>query len=125
MKKVGIGTRVLNFVIDTLLVFFISWGFYKWHNFYVFYYQKTPIDFYIFFWLTLVVYCFLFEAFFSRTPGKWLTMSKVVDRHDKRPALWQVVVRSVVRVIPIDCFFIPFLDGTLHDFASNTKVVEA
>jgi len=124
MKNVGIGTRVLNFVVDTLLVFLISYGIYKWHSFYVFYYGARDIDFYIIFWLTLVVYYFIFETIFLRTPGKWLSLSKVVNLQDKRPALWQLLVRSIVRIVPIDCFFIPFLDGTLHDFASRTKVVE-
>lgn len=124
MKTVGIGTRVLNFLVDTILVFFISYGIYKWHSFYVFYYHSADIDFYIIFWLTLVAYYFIFESIFLRTPAKWLSLSKVVNLQDKRPALWQLLVRSMVRIVPIDCFFIPFLDGTLHDFASRTKVVE-
>jgi len=124
MKNVGIGTRVLNFVIDTILITLISWGFYKWHSFYVFYYHATDVDYYIFFWITLVIYYFIFETIFLRTPGKWLSLSKVVSLQDKRPALWQLLVRSIVRLVLIDSFFIPFLDGTLHDFASRTKVVE-
>lgn len=124
MNNVGIGTRVINFFIDTILIALISYGFYKWHAFYVFYYHSTDIDYYIFFWVTMVVYYLIFEGIFLRTPGKWLSLSKVVNQQGKRPALWQLLVRSLVRVIPIDCFFIPFLDGTLHDFASRTRVIE-
>ncbi len=124
MNNVGVGTRILNFIIDTLLVFFISFGFYRWHSFYVFYYHVGDIDFYIFFWVTLVIYYIIFETIFTRTPGKWLSMSKVVNLRNKRPAFWQVLVRSFTRVIIIDFLFIPFLDATLHDFVSKTKVVE-
>jgi hypothetical protein len=34
-------------------------------------------------------------------------------------------LRSASRLVLIDMFFIPFLDKTLHDFFSNTEVVEA
>ncbi|HVX51014.1 MAG TPA: RDD family protein [Chitinophagaceae bacterium] len=126
MKKAGIGTRVMNFLVDTLLIFFISWGIYEWRSFYVYYYHVPPIDFYIVFWITLVIYYMLFEAIFARTPGKWLSISKVVTTQGRRPALWQVIIRSVLRATVIDCFFIPFLnDRTLHDYASQTMVIEA
>lgn len=125
MKNVGIGTRVLSFVVDTILVLLLSFGLYKWYSFYMFYYHVTDIEFYMFFYATMVLYYFVFESISLRTPGKWISVSKVVNLQDKRPAIWQILVRSLVRVIPIDCFFIPFLDGTLHDFASKTKVVEA
>jgi uncharacterized RDD family membrane protein YckC len=125
MKYVGIGTRVLNFIIDTLLVFAISLLCNRARQFYVYYYQATPWPFYYFFWLIMVVYYFIFESFFGRTPGKWLTMSKVVNDKGSRPAIWQVFVRSILRVtLIIDCLFIPFTDRTLHDFASKTGVVE-
>ena len=125
MKYVGIGTRVLNFIIDTLLVFAISLLCYRARQFYVYYYQVTPWPFYYFFWLILVVYYFVFESIFGRTPAKRLTMSKVVSVDGSRPAIWQVLVRSVLRITLIfDCLFIPFTDRTLHDFASKTGVVE-
>ncbi len=125
MNNVGIGTRALNFVIDTLLIFLISYFSYRTSSFYEFYYHSVDIPFYYFFWGTMVVYYFLFESIFTRTPGKWLSVSKVVNKNGKRPAIWRIAIRSIIRVLPIDCFFIPFLDKTLHDYASGTIVVEA
>lgn len=125
MKNVGIGTRVLNFVVDTLLIFLISYFAYRGNSFYVYYYHTEGVPWYYFFWGTMVVYYLLFELIFSRTPGKWLSVSKVVNMQGKRPAFWQIVVRSFARLIIIDSFFIPFLDKTLHDYLSKTAVVEA
>lgn len=124
MNRVGLGTRVLNFIIDTLIIFGISYGVSKWWDFHVLYWQYTPIPFYIFFWLILFVYYTLFESIFSRSPAKWLTMSKVVNRQGKKINLWQALVRSLARLTIIDCFFIPFLDKPLHDYLSKTEVAE-
>ena len=72
----------------------------------------------------VVVYYLFFETLFKRTPGKWLSFSKVVNNNGGKPAFWQILVRSVIRLTIIDCFFIPFLDKTLHDYLSKTEVVE-
>jgi len=125
MNKVGLGTRVINFVVDTLIIFIISYISYHIRSFYVFYYHITDIPFYYFFWAIMVVYYFLFETLFKRTPGKWLSISKVVNINGGKPAVWQIAVRSLCRVLPVDCFFLPFIEMTLHDYVSRTIVVEA
>lgn len=126
MKVVGTGTRVLNFLIDTLLIFIIGYAFSKWYNFQVMYWGYTPLPPYSFFFMSLFVYYLVFEAIWRKTPGKWLTISKVVDKNGKKASFVQIFIRSVVRLTIIDMFFIPFLDGrTLHDFLSGTYVVEA
>lgn len=124
MRRVGVGTRVLNFVVDTLLIFAISYGLYKWWTFYVLYWGREFVPFYIFFWCTLVIYYLIFESIFKRTPGKWLSLTRVVNNKGGKPSFLQILIRSVTRVIIIDCFFIPFLDKTLHDYTSKTEVVE-
>ena len=126
MRVVGTGTRVINFLIDTLLIFIIGYVFSKWYNFQVMYWGYTPLPPYSFFFISLFVYYSIFEAIWRRTPGKWLSISKVVDKNGKKASFGQVIIRSVVRLTVIDMFFIPFLEGrTLHDFLSGTYVVEA
>jgi uncharacterized RDD family membrane protein YckC len=125
MNKAGFGTRVLNFIIDTLLISGISYGISSWWDFHVMYWHYKAIPFYIFFWSTMFVYYILFEAIFKRSPAKWLSISKVVNKNGGKPALWQILVRSITRLTVIDCFFIPFLDKPLHDYLSKTEVVEA
>ena len=124
MKEVGVGTRVINFIVDTLLVALISYGLFKWYQFYVYYYGFVPYQYYLFFYATLFIYYFLFELIFTRTPGKWLSLTKVRDVDGKRPAWYQLLFRSLLRLTIIDPFFIPFFDRTLHDQLSKTRVVE-
>ena len=124
MNKVGIGTRTLNFLVDSAIIFVIAyivntgWVFYA--QYYHVYYVQFP---YIFMMVQFVYYLF-FELLFARTPGKWLTYSKVVNAKGGKPSFIQFLVRSFIRIFPIDCFFIPFLDKTLHDYLSKTEVVE-
>lgn len=125
MNKAGFGTRVINFIIDTLLIFGITYGVSSWWDFQVMYWHYPFIAFYTFFWLIMFVYYTISETLFKRSPAKWITFTKVVNKQGKRPAFWQVIVRSLVRLTLIDCFFIPFLDKPLHDYLSKTEVVQA
>ncbi len=125
MRKTGIGTRVLNFLIDTLLIFGITYGASSWWDFQVMYWHYPFIPFYSWFFIIVFIYYLVFESIFKRSPAKWFTISKVVNKDGGKPAFWQIFVRSLVRVTIIDCFFIPFLDEPLHDYLSKTAVIEA
>jgi len=72
----------------------------------------------------LFVYYFIFELIWARTPGKWLSYSKVVDKKGLKPGFGKIFLRNLARLTIIDCFFYPFLNKTLHDFVSSTEVVE-
>ena len=124
MKEVGIGARVINFLTDTILIFFLAYGFYKWWSFYVMYWKYNFFPFYMFFYATILVYYTIFEIIWNRTPGKFLSMTKVRDIAGGTPAWYQIIFRSILRLTIIDCFFIPFLDRPLHDALSRTRVVE-
>ena len=125
MKIAGFGTRVLNFILDTSLIFGIAYVVSNLWDVQVMYWHYPFIPFYGVFWIMMFVYYTLFEAIFKRSPAKWITISKVVNKHNGRPAFWQILVRSLIRLTIIDCFFIPFLDKPLHDYLSMTEVVEA
>lgn len=124
MNKVGIGTRILNFLIDTLVIFVITYIVFKVRNWYVLYYHVRYFSFGWFFLGVLFIYYSFFEILFGRTPGKWFSYSKVVDQKGNKPSPAVILVRSLVRLILIDMFFIPFLDKPLHDYLSKTDVVE-
>ena len=123
-KTVGIGTRVLNFLVDTVLVFILAYAAAKVWNWYVFHWRYPYLNFGWFFFGALFIYYSIFESICGRTPGKWLSFSKVVNRKGQRPGLPAVLLRSLARVTIIDLFFLPFLGKTLHDFVSSTDVVE-
>jgi uncharacterized RDD family membrane protein YckC len=124
MKTVGDGTRVLNFLVDTGIIFALAYFSYKGWNWYVMYWDYTPLQFGWFFFAILFVYYLLFESFFSRTPGKWFSYSKVVDKAGRKPSFFAILVRSLTRLILIDLFFIPFLGKPLHDYFSKTQLIE-
>lgn len=124
MKQVGVGTRVINFLIDTIAGFLISFGLYKWWTFYVLFWSYTYFPFYYFFYITLFFYYTFFELITSRTPGKMFTMTKVRTQSGKRPAFYQILFRSLLRFTFIDPFFIAIFEKPLHDVLSKTEVVE-
>lgn len=124
MKQVGIGTRVINFLTDTGIIFLVSFILNKAWLFYVVYWNYPYINPLWIFSGFLVLYYFTFEVLWARTPGKWLSYTKVVDKKGLKPNFVKIFLRSIVRLTVIDCFFIPFLNKTLHDFVSKTEVVE-
>jgi uncharacterized RDD family membrane protein YckC len=125
MKNVGDGTRILNFLVDGFLVFLLSYAAFKYWNFYVVYWHFKTINFWWFVGLVLFVYYSFFEIIWARTPGKWASSSKVVDRDGKKPTVLQILGRSVLRLIVIDFFFNAFWGKPLHDKLTSTEVVEA
>lgn len=125
MQTTGVGTRALNFLVDTFLIFLLAWAGFKGWNFYVLYWGYPPYGFGWFFYGMGFVYYLFFEAFFCRTPGKWISYSKVVTIEGKRPGFGWMLVRSLTRLILIDMFFIPFLGKPLHDYFSRTVLVES
>jgi uncharacterized RDD family membrane protein YckC len=124
MKITGIGTRVLNFLIDTLLVFLLSMLFFRIWNWNVFYWGFTPLNFGWFFFGTLFMYYFIAEGFFRKTVGKRISYSSVVSKDGRKAGWGKIFIRSLVRLTIIDMFFIPFLDKTLHDYLSGTELVQ-
>ncbi len=124
MNEVGVGTRVINFLVDTIIIFLISYGLYEWYTFYVRYWEYKYFPWYQFFYATLFIYYTIFELIASRTPAKWLTMTKVRTASGSKPAFYQVLLRSLLRLTIIDPFFIPILQRPLHDALSKTRVVE-
>ncbi|MDP1842020.1 MAG: RDD family protein [Sediminibacterium sp.] len=124
MRKVGDGTRALNFFIDTILVTLLAMLLFRWWNWYVVYWRYKPYHFGWFFFPTLFFYYTFFESIFYHTPGKWFTHSKVVTQEGKKPGFIAICVRSLLRLTIIDLFFGPFLNGPLHDYGSKTTIVE-
>jgi uncharacterized RDD family membrane protein YckC len=125
MKPVGDGTRILNFLIDTAIIFTLSYFAFKGWNWYVMNWGYTPYKFGWFFGAILFVYYFLFEMLFARTPAKWFSYSKVVNGQGKRASFLAILIRSLARLTIIDLFFIPFLGMPLHDYVSKTRVVQS
>ena len=79
----------------------------------------------------LFVYCYFvfFEAVFQRSPGKFLTGTKVVNESGGKPTFGQILGRSLCRFIPFEAFSFLFGDSSRvvgwHDKFSGTLVVKS
>ncbi|MEP6845085.1 MAG: RDD family protein [Panacibacter sp.] len=124
MNNIGIGTRVINFIADTLIVSILSFIIGKAWSFYEIYWGYPYVNPLLIFGLVLFIYYFIFELIWARTPGKWLSYTKVTDKKGLKPGFLRIFLRSIARLTVVDCFFIPFLNKTLHDYVSSTEVVE-
>lgn len=75
-------------------------------------------------WLVFYVFImFLIESVFSRTPGKVVKKTKVVNYEGNKPSTLSILIRSLCRMIPFDS--ISFLGSYRgwHDTVSKTYVV--
>ena len=129
MKQVGIGTRTLNFIVDSLVILLIAYLIGKVNEYYAQQFKLNNAKFNYYFnfgylyFAVLFFYYFLCELLFTRTIGKLFSFTKVVNNKGKRPNILQILIRSIIRLTIIDMFFIPFLDKTLHDYLSKTNSI--
>ena len=67
----------------------------------------------------------VFEIFSTRTVGKWITQTIVVDHNGEKPNSEMILVRSLCRLIPFNALsIIGFPARTWHDSISKTYVVD-
>lgn len=123
LRSVGDGTRILNFLVDLLLVFLLAMLAYRTWNWYVFYWKYTHILFGWFLVGIAFLYYFLWEGLVGKTPGKYLTGTRVVNAQGGRPGFWALLARTLLRLSLVDAFLQPFVGMPLHDWASGTRVV--
>lgn len=80
---------------------------------------------YIFSTILSIIFYVIFEAVWQKTPGKFLTKTKVVTFDGQKPSLKTIIGRSFARLIPFDA--LSFLGNKYpigwHDRLSNTLVV--
>ena len=121
---IGEGSRILHFLIDTILIYIVSFIIYRWWTFYVFFWGFTPIRYGYFFFAFTWVYTFLFECIFLQTPAKMMTGTKVVSTNGGRPNIGQFLIRATVRTTMISMFGLAWNDQPLHDTFSKTVLVK-
>jgi len=75
--------------------------------------------------VTALIYYNIFEIFFSRTIGKFITKTVVVDIYGEKPHNQEILVRSLCRLIPFEAFsFLGASGRGWHDSISKTYVVK-
>jgi uncharacterized RDD family membrane protein YckC len=65
-----------------------------------------------------------FESFYGKTIGKMVTKTHVVDRNNKKPSAWKVIIRTLFRLFPFGPIVFLFGFDCLHDICSRTNVVK-
>jgi uncharacterized RDD family membrane protein YckC len=76
----------------------------------------------LYFLLLYFGYHFIFEYYFGKTPGKFITNTMVVDIDNNKPSVKRLLMRNLCRLIPFDAFSFLLGDGW-HDSISSTKVI--
>jgi serine/threonine protein kinase len=120
--------RFLNSFIDFIIIILLSITL---NSVYVFVTSPQKKHLYgdFSFELTLIIfllyYC-LFEYFFYRTPGKFLTKTRVVNQNNDNPKLISILIRNIVRISSIIdvLVYLLFSNKPLHDLMSKTYVVK-
>ncbi len=75
-----------------------------------------------FFSIYYVVYYLLFEFFYQKTPGKFLTKCRVIDLYGQKPLFSTAFLRNMIRIVPFEAFSC-FGERGWHDRWSDTFVV--
>ncbi|MEM8888193.1 MAG: RDD family protein [Bacteroidota bacterium] len=125
------GIRFINYLIDSLGVFlfqifgtqFLMQAFFGENpNF------EDDVVVSSFFLLYLgggFIYYAFFEAMFQKTPGKFLTRTKVVTVDGGKPAAKEIFIRSISRYVPFEAFSFLSSDAVgWHDYWSRTRVIK-
>jgi uncharacterized RDD family membrane protein YckC len=128
------GKRFLNFIIDLFVVYLITIGIgaalniigqlTESHSLSNWIISLTLIENLLFGAVVLFFYYLIMEIYLSRTFGKYFTKTVVVKHNGSKPNVKSIVIRTLVRMIPIE--FFSFLSGNSrgwHDTLSVTYVV--
>ena len=112
--------RFFNFIIDniifTLLVFIFL---------YLFSNEISKENAVIILFLMYFLYYFLQELIWKKTIGKHITKTIVVSKlNTEKYFFWQILFRTLVRLIIIDVFSYLFTNCGLHDLLSKTETIK-
>jgi uncharacterized RDD family membrane protein YckC len=79
-------------------------------------------------WFSLLfylLYYFLFELLIKQTPGKLITRSKVITTSQSNEYfLLQILLRTLLRFIPLDILSYLFNYRGLHDWMTKTTIIK-
>lgn len=129
------GTRLANYIIDYVCQLVLLFGFVivltiislftANENILARIESMNRIEEYALGAVTALIYYNVFEIFFSRTIGKFITKTIVVDIHGEKPDSQEILVRSLCRLIPFEGFsFLGAPNKGWHDSISKTYVVK-
>jgi len=115
--------RFIGFLIDIMLISAISYALFILH--------LLPLGMIPIALIVFVLYYLLFEAVFSRTIGKLILRTKVVDIDGNKPTVVSIITRTIIRVVVFEAVSFVLAKGWSrhqytghwHDKWSDTYVV--
>jgi uncharacterized RDD family membrane protein YckC len=125
IKPVEKPTRFLNFLIDTIIFMFIVFLHAMVLDVWLGIVPEGGFELFPLYLMGLyVLYHWGFEYYFQKTPGKFITKTKVVGKNGRKVGASKLFVRNLSRVIPFEVFSFLFSDRGWHDLISETYVVK-
>lgn len=124
-KKADKGARIGNFLMDLFIILILY--------FIIIFIlilafpndlEKYIDSFGLLFLVLYLVYYIILEAFWCKTVGKMLTKTYVVDKNNKKPSVWKIIIRTVLRFFPLGPIIFLFGFTCIHDILSGTKVIK-
>ena len=117
--------RVQNLTIDSFIIFLIFYSVFSFAFSINVYARPFTLREYVFLDTIIFLYYFLFELFFHKTPGKFITKTKVVMQNGAPADLRHIFLRSLIRLIPFEALsFIGSYPVGWHDEYSDTLVID-
>lgn len=114
-NEVNKGTRIVNFVIDIIIITVISEIIKGFVN-----YRMASLVYY----LVYFMYYILFEFIKGQTIGKMITKTKVVNMLNVKPSFGRIFYRTFLRLNPFDTASYLFgHEQGGHDLLSKTRLV--
>ena len=110
--------RITNFLIDSFIYFFLF--------FCLVYLLRNIIkqdDVKMLAVVLYFFYYFLFEYLLLKTPSKFITNS-IVDIDLNKNRFLTILIRSIVRILPIDILSFLILERGLHDKLSKSQTIK-
>ncbi|WP_143520059.1 RDD family protein [Reichenbachiella sp. 5M10] len=69
------------------------------------------------------LYYFVMESTTYRTIGKYCTGTRVVTTDGSRPSTSQLLRRTIIRTVPIECLSFIYDQSGHHDILSDTRAI--
>jgi uncharacterized RDD family membrane protein YckC len=111
--------RFTNFVIDLFVYFLLVLA--------VAYFLSPFFERQMLRWLLIAfyyLYYFLLELALGQTVGKMVTKTKVVSVEGKELSVRSILVRTFLRIVPVDIFSYLFSEKGFHDQYSGTMLIK-
>jgi len=124
--KVGSLTRFINLVIDTICIYILEVTLMYFYGYFSVIANLNGSIFLIFIILVIgyVSYYVFMETKYQKTIGKFITKTKVVTKDGLKPSLNEIIIRTLLRLIPIDYISFLLSPNGFHDRLSDTTLIK-